>query len=610
MSEYLKASRASTIDLELDAKLNKIAENAVPKEIPDPPPIKHRRAPQTSIMRSSQYTGDLDIRDMLLDAQVEKIAQGAIPVDAGWKPSKINSPVTQQMIDEAREEIQKPLEINGQTFRYRPASMPLPDLDAAPVLNQVYTPDELRQFRADKKVEVDDITRRVANIKQLDEDEKILDADYSIQKPLFDAREQELRSMKKAKQNQVARDLGLKFRTDIDENIQAILKKEFGTPDMQTDYETQKLHMSDARDVEKGAIAAAEAVILALDIDLKNNDQIINDNRALVFENERINSERLNAYASDMNALNSGVLSLAQLSGESAEDYRTRLEETGQAQIPQDELEHAASLLNFTNAKNNLQQLINDKGKIETIAKMLSPENRFLMNKQFPRIKKTFTDTYGINNKAVSEQDVVDLVMEVIQSPIVAAPVPARHAAAPPVPPEPLAVGPAIVGPAVVGAGIGTHNYPKLSRFGKVSISPDKLYYKNTLVIKSPHGKAITGLKNTRVSDAMVSILLKILDGGKVGKSELNLLSAHEKQLYDTLMVMSGGHKIHENSIDNTTREMKHRLNLIGGEMDAGNNSEILLKELHALLHRMAHSGLISTPAAAKYYREVKSNYY
>ena len=55
---------------------------------------------------------------------------------------------------------------------------------------------------------------------------------------------------------------------------------------------------------------------------------------------------------------------------------------------------------------------------------------------------------------------------------------------------------------------------------------------------------------------------------------------------------------------------MKHRLNLIGGEMDAGNNSEILLKELHALLHRMAHSGLISTPAAAKYYREVKSNYY
>ena len=54
MSEYLKASRASTIDLELDAKLNKIAENAVPKNKPEPPPIKYRRAPQTSIMRSSQ----------------------------------------------------------------------------------------------------------------------------------------------------------------------------------------------------------------------------------------------------------------------------------------------------------------------------------------------------------------------------------------------------------------------------------------------------------------------------------------------------------------------------------------------------------------------------
>ena len=58
----------------------------------------------------------------------------------------------------------------------------------------------------------------------------------------------------------------------------------------------------------------------------------------------------------------------------------------------------------------------------------------------------------------------------------------------------------------------------------------------------------------------MVSILLKILEGGKVSKSELHLLSPHEKQLYDTLMVMSGGHKVHENSIDNSTREMKHRL--------------------------------------------------
>ena len=607
MSEYLKASRASTIDLELDARLNKIAENAVPKNKPEPPPIKYRRAPQTSIMRSSQYTGDLDIRDMLLDAQVEKIAQGAIPVDAGWKPSKINSPVTQQMIDEARDEIQKPLEVGGQTFRYRPASMPLPDLDAPPVLNPVYTAAELQQFRDDKQAEVDDITRINVQLKQMDEDDKILDALYNLDKPKFDARQQELRSLKKAQQNQIARNHKLPFKTDVDQTINGILKKEFGTEDMEADYQGRKVYISNARDVAKLEVAANEAVILAIDNHLKENDQIINDNRALIFENERVNAEKLNAYASDMNALNTGVLSLAQLPGETADDYRTRLEETGQAEIPPEELEHAASLLNFTNAKNNLQQLINDKGKIETIAKMLSPETRFLMNKQFPRIKKTFTDTYGINNKAVTEQDVVDLVMEVIQSPIVAAPVPARHAAAPHVPAAPLAAGPA---EAVVGAGIGTHNYPKLSRFGKVSISPDKLYYKNTLVIKTPHGKAITGLKNTRVSDSMVSILLKILDGGKVNKSELNLLSPHEKQMYDTLMVMSGGHKVHENSIDNSTREMKHRLELIGGEMDAGNNSEILLKELHGLLHRMARTGLISTPKAAKYFSEVKANYY
>jgi hypothetical protein len=73
---------------------------------------------------------------------------------------------------------------------------------------------------------------------------------------------------------------------------------------------------------------------------------------------------------------------------------------------------------------------------------------------------------------------------------------------------------------------------------------------------------------------------------------------------------MSGGHKVHEHSMDKTSEEMKYRLSLIEGELEAGNNSELLKKELHGLLHRMAHNGLISVAHASAYYKEAKECYF
>ena len=156
----------------------------------------------------------------------------------------------------------------------------------------------------------------------------------------------------------------------------------------------------------------------------------------------------------------------------------------------------------------------------------------------------------------------------------------------------------------------GIPHYPKLTPFGKVMISPDKLYFKNILVIRNMHGKPLTGLTNTRVSDVMVSILMKCLEGNRISKSEINLLSKPERHLYDNLMYMSGGHKVHEHSMDKTSEEMKYRLSLIEGELEAGNNSELLKKELHGLLHRMAHNGLISVAHASAYYKESKECYF
>ena len=140
-------------------------------------------------------------------------------------------------------------------------------------------------------------------------------------------------------------------------------------------------------------------------------------------------------------------------------------------------------------------------------------------------------------------------------------------------------------------------------------ISPDKLYYRNILQVRTNKGKQLTGISNMRVSETLVSIIMKALEGHRVNKSELNLLSTKERHVYDNLMYMSGGHKHHETTLDKTTHEMKERLDLIEGELDAGNNNPMLIKELHALLHRMARTGLITMNNAAKHYKELKDYY-
>jgi hypothetical protein len=53
------------------------------------------------------------------------------------------------------------------------------------------------------------------------------------------------------------------------------------------------------------------------------------------------------------------------------------------------------------------------------VTKTLSQDERIELNKIFPRFKKQFIDTYGVNNKAVSEDDIVEFAREILSTPAV-----------------------------------------------------------------------------------------------------------------------------------------------------------------------------------------------
>jgi hypothetical protein len=159
--------------------------------------------------------------------------------------------------------------------------------------------------------------------------------------------------------------------------------------------------------------------------------------------------------------------------------------------------------------------------------------------------------------------------------------------------------------------GVGIKKLSNVMPFGKISINPDMLYYKNTLIIRRlKDNKSITGHKNIVVSDNFVDIIFKIINGTAITKANIKDLSNNEKILYDNLIMQSGLHKTQPHTIDESAQQMKKRVDLIVGEIQAGNSNKSLLQELHSLLNKMSRLNLLPMTQASQFYKSVKNEYF
>jgi hypothetical protein len=258
------------------------------------------------------------------------------------------------------------------------------------------------------------------------------------------------------------------------------------------------------------------------------------------------------------------------------------------------------------------------------------------MNKIFPKIKKNFSESFGLNNKSLSESDITQFIHnEISNTPLQpkAAPTPV----APPTSSSGVVLGPNTTKPktpeelrnarmkalssetlapeeeglVAIGSGIHHRALPSKFVFGKIKIDLNKLFYRNLLSITDSKGKQMNGYPNKRVSDNFVDVIFKILENKTITKTDLKNIHS-ERILYDNLIVLSGIHKSKSipTTIEDTAPEMKNRLGLIVGEIEAGNSNKELLKELHELLFKMSQINLISRSAATKYFNNIKSEFY
>ena len=160
--------------------------------------------------------------------------------------------------------------------------------------------------------------------------------------------------------------------------------------------------------------------------------------------------------------------------------------------------------------------------------------------------------------------------------------------------------------------GFGLKRIPKLASFGKIHVKPHDLFYNNKLAIRDMKGRSLTGFPDVPgVSDAFVSLVLKIMKGEKPSNNDYKQLQLNEKALFDSLIFQSKLHKIIPeipHSGEQTLKELKHRLNLLEGEVNAGNTNHDIKKELHGVVHKLIGMGALNHNVARNYLQDIIGN--
>ena len=157
------------------------------------------------------------------------------------------------------------------------------------------------------------------------------------------------------------------------------------------------------------------------------------------------------------------------------------------------------------------------------------------------------------------------------------------------------------------GWGIKPEQIPEVVSFGKLKILLHKLYYKNTLVVKHKDGSNIIGLPNLKVSDEFVKLIMKLLKGDKIRNSDLSVLKTIELHLYNRLITLADLHKSHPIDGEKTIEHLKHRLEVLTGEINAGNDAHEIISELHKIVHSLKDFRAISIKDANEFIKQFKN---
>ena len=649
MSELDRQWLKDKQELELENLNNKNTLKAVKaftKRSESPPRVVSKYKRTTSISGTPQAIADLDLRDLAFEQQSNEIANSAIIPDYGFTPTKIKSSVTQEMIDDYHARQNQPVVIAGVTYKYHPVEFDLEEFIPKPVISG----DQEEQANAIYPRVLADIKQSLRNIKQLEEMKIKLRQNIDIEMGKLEVEKTSL--LPKKGYNKV--------------KIASITKSQNKLVEA---YENESLAIERAIETESLKIKENEEIIARIEADIKQS--IINEkyNEDEIYRVRTTNADKIQKAEYTLKTLGADVQRNAGESDEQYrerliaqgqiktnpedEANNVNLENFGIAK------RNILQLISDGSKAETVAKSLNNVERFELNKKFPAIKKKFLETYGFDNKNinerdiitfiKEFDQAIIVKTLNAEPLEINEGAQAVIGTPLIekkkvkqellriaqenGIDISTRTTTAD------LLIGLKEVGidlresnPQLysmiradqvkkfeeaypekklqgkgLSHGIHTKEYPSLIRFGKIHVSPDKLYYKNILAIKNGLKRNYVGIPEKKVSDALASTIMKVIDGGSIKKGDLHVLSPNDKHIYDKLMMMSGLHKTHDHTFDESSKEMKARLRLIEGEIASGNDNIDLLKEAHGLLHGMARSGIISNYSASNHYKHLQS---
>ena len=156
----------------------------------------------------------------------------------------------------------------------------------------------------------------------------------------------------------------------------------------------------------------------------------------------------------------------------------------------------------------------------------------------------------------------------------------------------------------IVQKGASVKQVDKFVEFGNLILLLRKLYDTNVLSIKDKNGINIPGIPNQKTNDNFVNLILKIVNNEDVNLKDIDDLNEKDSILFTVLMNKAGLKKKYQINNVRTLEALSKRLELLEGEFEAGNDNDLMIKELYEIVFKLAYLGAITLSNAKKHYKQ------
>ena len=348
-----------------DIALQKILKQGK-KVIPDDDNFKvYPRTPQAIVQKNAT---DLMMNDIINDIQIQTMLKNAVPQ---YRPKKIQSEVTEEMIKDYQQESKKPVEINGKLYKFVPPDLDL-DLEE-PDPNIIINLPSKEEFNRNS----DEFLRR-----------KIADRDRNYT------------------------DL-LNLRLRIEK-----INKDFDDGGMSyANWASEKTDLEREVELTIATIKSLDDEISNVPNIRKHYDELDSANKAEFDRVAIINKKKIASYEEALRLRNTGQ-EVAQQPGESDEDYAQRMIDIGHETLDPEDVKLDAQLYLYNNLKDKFGEFM-EPYKVEWVLNTLVQQEgyEFLqkLKDRWPAVSKKIKDTFGTLRRVDQETTIDFLTTEVFE---------------------------------------------------------------------------------------------------------------------------------------------------------------------------------------------------